>query len=206
MPQQIYLAGPMVFYPHPEEIFNEMKKICAAQGLLGVAPIDAQLDLGALAPGRPLFEKIVTADFDLMRRADAAIFCLDSFRGGVEMDAGTAVEIGFMTALGKPMSGWTQDLRTYPEKISDFYSGKITATFANAVGATSGTTRDPEGMLIHSAGLSQHGMAQMPIEIHGGSVFANADWKVAFQQAVVNIREQFDKSPRFNHKPLSISP
>jgi len=107
----VYLAGPTVFEPDPEARFAVMRAICARHELEGVSPLDNQLGLEGMAPGRDLLRRIVAADIDLMRRLDGGLFCLDGFRGAPEMDAGTAFEIGYMVALGKPVAGWTRDPR-----------------------------------------------------------------------------------------------
>ncbi|MBI1327472.1 MAG: hypothetical protein GC136_07495 [Alphaproteobacteria bacterium] len=198
---RIYLAGPQVFYPAPEGIFERMKAICAAHGLEGVAPIDSQMGLEGVEPGRPLFRRIVQGDFDLIDTCDGGIFCLDPWRG-VEMDTGTAIEIGYMVPQKKPMSGWTSDPRFYPQKIKDHFAGHaMQGAGKNTMGATSGVLRDPEGMLIHSEGLYMHGMAQMPIEMAGGEVFAAKDWDGAFTQAVQHIKMQFDRNQSLQPSP-----
>jgi nucleoside 2-deoxyribosyltransferase len=108
---RVYLAGPMVFDADPTTIFDQMKALCLAQGLVGVAPLDNQIGLEGIAPGNDLLRQIVRADIALMDTLEAAVFCLDGFRRGPEMDAGTAFEIGYMKALGKPIAGWTRDVR-----------------------------------------------------------------------------------------------
>ena len=47
----VYLAGPMVFEPAPERVFDDMRAVCARHGLLGVSPLDNQV---GLARGRAL--------------------------------------------------------------------------------------------------------------------------------------------------------
>ena len=192
---RIYLAGPMVFYPDPLSVFDEMKTICAKYGLEGVAPIDNQMGLEGLIPGRALNLKIVQADFDLMETLDGGIFCLDPWRRSPEMDNGTALEAGYMKALKKPMAGWTADSRPYPEKVSDYFTnvfGKpLTSTGANSTGATSGDLRDPDGMLVHSYEMVQHGMVQGAIELSGGTVYCDPDWKIAFEKAVQTLAQHF---------------
>jgi nucleoside 2-deoxyribosyltransferase len=118
---KIYLAGPTVFLPDHDLIFDAMKSICANHGVEGCSPLDNQIGLKGLSPGKATITEIVKADFDLMRKADAALICLDPFRRSTEMDPGTAVEIGFLYALQKPMCAWTQDPRTYPEKVFDLF-------------------------------------------------------------------------------------
>jgi nucleoside 2-deoxyribosyltransferase len=181
----IYLAGPTVFEPDPEASFAAMKAICARHGLSGVSPLDNQMGLEGIPPGRDLLRRIVSADIALMRRLDGGVFCLDPFRGAPEMDAGTAFEIGYMVALGKPVAGWTRDPRHYPAKVRDFFGpAALVPTEAGPKGGTSGLLRDPHGMLVHSEGCVQNAMTEIGIELSGGTVFADADWKVAFDAAI----------------------
>lgn len=194
----VYLAGPMVFLPDPAATFDVMRAICARHGLEGVAPLDAQFELAGLAPGHDTLLAIVRADRDLMQRLDAGLFCLDPFRRCPEMDPGTAVEIGYMHALGKPMAGWTRDGRPYPVKVADYFHARgerLLPTAANAIGGTSGDLRDPDGMLVHSEGMLQNGMAPGFIELAGGAVFADADWEVAFDAAARHLAGQLGCAP-----------
>jgi nucleoside 2-deoxyribosyltransferase len=171
-----------------------MKMLCADQGLIGVAPVDNQIGLEQMAPGKALLERIVRADMDLMRTLDAGVFCLDGFRRGPEMDAGTAFEVGYMAALGKPISGWTRDPRPYPVKVADFFRDsfglELVATEPNAVGGTSGLLRDADGFLVHSEACVQNAMVHVGIELAGGSVSADANWEVAFAGALSSNRHQ----------------
>jgi nucleoside 2-deoxyribosyltransferase len=195
----IYLAGPTVFEPEPETRFSEMKAICARHGLEGVSPLDNQIGLEGLAPGRTLLRRIVSADIALMQRLDGGVFCLDGFRGAPEMDAGTAFEIGYMAALGKPMAGWTSDPRQYPLKVQHYFERGMGAALvpaqAGAKGGTSGLQRDPHGMLVHSEGCVQNAMTEIGIELNGGAVFADSDWTVAFDAAVALLARTFAARP-----------
>jgi nucleoside 2-deoxyribosyltransferase len=185
---RVYLAGPMVFDPDPFAIFDRMKALCREQGLAGVAPLDGQIGLENAAPGRPLLERIVRADIALMDEVDAGVFCLDGFRRGPEMDAGTAFEVGYMKALGKPIAGWTRDPRPYPDKVAAFFrtcfGATLAATAPGRIGGTSGLLRDPDGILVHSDGCVQNAMVHVGIELAGGQVCADPDWQVAFTAAV----------------------
>lgn len=187
----IYLAGPTVFEPDPEASFSTMKAICARHGLEGVSPLDNQVELAGHAPGKPLALAIVAADIELMHSLDGGIFCLDGFRRSPEMDPGTAFEIGYMHALGKPLAGWTCDPLLYPDRVAAFFSTvfgeTLTQTAPGAAGATSGALRDPDGILVHSEGCYQNAMAAMGIERSGGIVAADADWAVAFGRAAAHL-------------------
>lgn len=187
----VYLAGPTVFDPDPDAIFSQMKQTCARHGLEGVSPLDNQIGLQGITPGRALARRIVQADIDLMRRVDAGIFCLDGFRRGPEMDPGTAFEVGYMHALGKRLAGWTRDPRQYPDRVHDFFADTfgltLTAGETGGTGARSGALRDPDGMLVHSEGCVQNAMIHVGIELSGGSVWADTKWLAAFEAAVVGL-------------------
>jgi len=188
---KIYLAGPMVFYPDPERTFAAMKRICARHRLEGVAPTDNQIALEGQKPGKPLIRAIVKADIALMDRMDAGLFCLDGFRRAPDMDPGTAFEIGYMNAQGKPLAGWTEDGRLYPAKVADYFkrvfNEPLHDTAANDKGGTSGDRRDPDNILVHSAGCVQNGMVHIGIELNRGKVFAHRDWRIAFDAAATHL-------------------
>ena len=192
---RIYLAGPMVFDPAPEAIFTRMKELCRRHGLTGVSPLDNQLGLEGLTPGRALLEKIVRADIELMDTLDGGLFCLDSFRRSPEMDPGTAFEVGYMRALKKPLAGWTRDPRPYPAKVRDHFENtfglKLTDATPNTKGGTSGTLRDPDGILVHSQDCLQNAMIDFGIATSGGQVFADPDWETAFEQAATCLSGLF---------------
>lgn len=187
----------MVFDPDPPPLFERMKLLCREHGVTGVAPLDNQIGLENIAPGPDLLNQIVRADLELMERLDAAVFCLDSFRRGPEMDVGTAFEIGYMKALGKPIAGWTRDIRPYPRRVGDFFqttfNASLTETSAGSLGGTSGSMRDPDGILVHSHGCVQNAMVHVGIELAGGIVAAHPDWEQAFSLAVASVARQIDQ-------------
>jgi nucleoside 2-deoxyribosyltransferase len=168
-----------------------------------VAPLDNQLDLQGIPPGDALMEKIYTADETLLRSVDGATFCLDPFRRGTEMDPGTAFEIGFMNARmlycakTLPMCGWTTHPASYPDKVRTYMKAVFGADLAeghpNATGASSGSLRDPDGMMVHSTGLVQNAMVVMGIRKRGGIVAADPDWQVAFRRAAEHLSRMFDE-------------
>ena len=198
----VYLAGPTVFLPNAADVFETMKSILAQHGLEGMAPIDNQIGLEQLDPGETLAEAIYLADEGLMRQVDAAIFNIDPFRRGTEMDAGTAFEVGYCKALGLPMTGWTTDGRTYPDKVKDYmkdvYGEDLLSVERNEKGGTSGSLRDPDGILVHSEGLYQNLMIQMAIEQSGGRAYADADWIKAFDLAAEHLSRLIDSKPEYS--------
>jgi nucleoside 2-deoxyribosyltransferase len=102
---RIYLAGPEVFLPDALAVGAEKVQRCAEAGFEGLFPLDASLDLTGLSKHEAA-RRIALANEALMRSADAIIANLTPFRGA-SMDAGTAFEVGFMRALGKPVLGYS---------------------------------------------------------------------------------------------------
>jgi nucleoside 2-deoxyribosyltransferase len=91
--------------PDALEIGARKKILCEEFGFAGLYPLDHDL---AVAPGETLDEKIFAANIAYLREADAAIFNLSPFRG-VNADPGTAFELGFFAALGKPVFAYSND-------------------------------------------------------------------------------------------------
>ena len=187
----VYLAGPTVFEPDPDTIFAQMKQLCTRHGLHGVSPLDNQIGLEGIAPGRSLARRIVQADIELMHKVDGGIFCLDGFRRGPEMDPGTAFEVGYMLALRKPLVGWTSDPRDYPARVRAFFAETFGLTLntggAGGMGARSGALRDPDGILVHSEGCVQNAMVHVGIELSGGAVSVSTRWLAAFESAIAHL-------------------
>jgi nucleoside 2-deoxyribosyltransferase len=197
--KSIYLAGPMVFLPDAERVFGIMKDILKDYGLKGVAPVDNQSNLTGVRPGKDLNEAIYQADIEIMNSVDGAIFDISPFRRGTEMDTGTAFEIGYCRCLGIPMTGWTTQTLFYPEHVSEYvnerFGQSLLEDVEGAPGAKSGSTRDPDGLLVHSSGLYQNLMVQMAIESSGGSVHADSSWEKAFGRAAAQLATQLKEKP-----------
>lgn len=113
---RIYLAGPEVFLPNAREVGRRKQALCETYGFEGVFPLDAELDLSGLAKVDAA-RRISLTNEGLMRTCDLLIANLTPFRG-VSADVGTAFEVGFMRALGRPVLGFTNtplDLRRRSE-------------------------------------------------------------------------------------------
>lgn len=97
---KIYLAGPEVFHREAEAIGRAKAALCADHGHEGLFPLDADVPgegLTAHAHGLAIYR----ADIAMMDRAEAIIANLTPFRGP-HADPGTAFELGYMRAQGKP--------------------------------------------------------------------------------------------------------
>jgi nucleoside 2-deoxyribosyltransferase len=115
---RIYLAGPEVFLPDALEVGARKAALCARHGFEGVFPLDASLDLKGLAKQEQA-RRISAANEGLMRSCDLLVANLTPFRG-VSMDAGTAFEVGFMRALGRPVLGYTNVAAGYRERSEQY--------------------------------------------------------------------------------------
>ncbi|AQS87366.1 nucleoside 2-deoxyribosyltransferase [Neoasaia chiangmaiensis NBRC 101099] len=192
----VYLAGDLVFRPNALALFEQLKAICAELGLNGVAPFDGQAEARELPPGRETILAFVRADRALMDTCAAGIFCIDPFRRSADMDPGTAVEIGYMLGLGKPMEGYTVDGRLYGEKVRDYWRNAWGAPLVPrplSDAPTSGALADSDGMLVHSDGLLQNGMVEGFIGLSGGSVAIDADLTSAFREAARRLARRLGR-------------
>lgn len=113
---RIYLAGPEVFLPHAKLVGAEKARLCADAGFEGCFPLDNVLDLAGLTKHRQAM-KILVANEALMRSCDLIIANATPFRG-VAMDSGTAYEVGFMRALGKPVFVYTNAPSDYAARAN----------------------------------------------------------------------------------------
>lgn len=118
---RVYLAGPEVFLPDPMAAGRAKVELCAAAGLDGLFPLDAALDLSGLDKHRQA-RSIAMANEELMRSADCIIANLTPFRG-VSMDSGTAFEVGFMRALGRPVFGYTNVVEDFAARARAYRMG-----------------------------------------------------------------------------------
>jgi nucleoside 2-deoxyribosyltransferase len=108
---RIYLAGPDVFLPDADAAGRRKVAIAGEYGFEGVFPLDAGLDLTGLAKAEAA-RRIALANEALMRSCVALIANLTPFRGA-SADCGTAYEVGFMRALGRPVLGYTNSPLDY---------------------------------------------------------------------------------------------
>ena len=153
---RIYLAGPEVFFPNAQEQGAEKKRLCAEHGFEGVYPLDNVIS-GAehLAP-KELARRISLGNERLMRSCDLLIANCTPFRG-VSMDVGTAFEIGFMRALGRPVLGYSNTPADY-------------ATRARATAERTAGIWDAESTIaqIEDFGLAENLMIAVAILDAGG--------------------------------------
>lgn len=112
---KVYLAGPDVFFPNAREIGFEKKRICGKYGFEGLFPLDNELQTADLSKSDAA-KAIFQANCNAMDVADLVIANMMPFRG-VSTDAGTAFEVGYAYAQGKPVFGYGSDGLAYLERV-----------------------------------------------------------------------------------------
>lgn len=105
--KKVYLAGPDVFFPDCSAIFAERSRRCEALGLRALIPVDEKLTTA---------EAIFESNVALINDADAVIANIVPFRGP-HCDVGTAWEMAYATAKGKPVFAYSSDPRPLIARI-----------------------------------------------------------------------------------------
>ena len=111
---RIYLAGPEVFLPDAHEAGEKLKALAAEYGLEGVFPLDGEIEV---FPDEATARKIFQVDLDLLDSCQGVLAHMIPFRGP-SMDVGTAFEMGYAHAQGKPIVGYSPDLDHYWDKVA----------------------------------------------------------------------------------------
>jgi nucleoside 2-deoxyribosyltransferase len=147
-----YLAGPEVFLRRAEAIGRAKKEICREFGLVGLFPLDGEIE--ADGGGADVARAIYLANVALLQRADLIIANMTPFRGP-SMDVGTAFEMGFMAARGKPVFAYTH--------VGDGYLDRVRAS------GLAGTSRaiDRDGLSIEDFGLHDNLMMSCAVDLSG---------------------------------------
>ena len=127
---RLYLAGPEVFLPDALAMARAKQDLCARHGFEGIFPLDASLDLAGL-PKREQARRISAANEAAMHSCAGLIANLTPFRG-VSMDAGTAFEVGFMRALGRPVLGYTNVVADYRRRAEAYRRAAVPVADADA--------------------------------------------------------------------------
>jgi len=105
---KIYLAGPGVFFDDAAAWGKRLQLACSNLDLTGLFPLDGQIPSG-LRDKNAQRRWIFANNCALIRQCDAVFADVRAFRSDSEPDSGTAFEIGFAHALGKPVWLWLPD-------------------------------------------------------------------------------------------------
>ena len=160
MSKRVYLAGPDVFLANAREIGAAKRAVCARHGLVGVFPVDEE---DVCDPALPLPEQglaISRAMERTMRGCDAMIINLTPFRGP-SADVGSAYEMGFMRALGRPVFAYSNDARPFHDRVMASCGGALRRR-------PTGEHEDPDGMAVEPFGLHDNLMLVGGVTGSGG--------------------------------------
>ncbi|MEA1674409.1 nucleoside 2-deoxyribosyltransferase [Nitrospirillum sp. BR 11163] len=148
-----YLAGPEVFLPDPAAAAESLRALCARHGIVGVFPLDGAVKAAPGEPPAAHAARIRAANLDLIRATDLVLANASPFRGP-SADDGTAYEMGFATALGRPVFAYADTDASLLERTG--------AHFALARDG-GGVWRDPEGRMVEDFGLGANLMLTDPV-------------------------------------------
>ena len=182
----VYLAGPEVFLPNAQDILDKKVSMARVAGFTPVAPGDLKIPQ-AQTP-RERGENIYSVDEQLMHSADAIIANLTPFRG-IHADVGTAFEVGFMRALGKPIFAYSNVTDNHHKRITDYYGGQL-------ISMSNGELRGPDGMLLEDFDMNDNLMLDGAVAASGGAwVSCNASQEDLYSEteafkAVLTIAAQ----------------
>ncbi len=155
---KIYLAGPDVFLPDALEVGRAKQALCRDFGFEGLFPLDQGTDVA----GDP--ERIFHGNCRMMAAAYCGLANLSPFRGP-GADGGTAFEVGYMHALGRPVFGYAG--------VAADYAARTAAAFGPLRCDESGL-RDRDGLLVEDFGLFDNLMLPSAIEASGGELVVQA--------------------------------
>jgi nucleoside 2-deoxyribosyltransferase len=145
----VYLAGPEVFLPEALELGKKKTEICNMYDFEARFPLDVVPDPDEIDPS-----SVAISIFDvcvaMMDTCDLLIANMTPFRG-ISMDVGTAVELGYMHAKGKPVFGYTNVEADYATRVSD-------------------AGLSDELQLVENYGLFDNLMCDGPVRRSGGEV------------------------------------
>lgn len=113
--KRIYLAGFDVFRPDARQWGRTLQTLCNKYGFQGLYPLDNQAPRNL--SGKELARWICQANLALINQADIVMANVNPFRGA-EPDSGTVFEVGYATALGKPVWVYTEENRSLVEQVA----------------------------------------------------------------------------------------
>jgi nucleoside 2-deoxyribosyltransferase len=186
---KIYLAGPEVFLPDAAAVGATKIALCRAMGFTGLyalAPDDPPPpDAPAPARAAAIFRNCIAQ----MTAADGAIANLTPFRG-LGADPGTAFEVGYMVAAGKPVFAYTNDGGSLEARVRAAAGGRLDRS-------ADGELRDPEGLAVEAFGLAENLMlacaTAAPIVIHTAEPADRYRDLTGFKQCLEHVRASLSK-------------
>ena len=157
MMMEIYLAGPEVFLPDADVIFEKKKAICGDHGFKGVSPFDNEPPKRLRNPLK-ISGAIYRSNELAMKNCDLAIANVTPFRG-ISADPGTVLEIGFFLGQEKTVFAYTNVEEDYAVRVS------------KSAWAGGDLRQDCHGHKVENFELFDNLMIQHGVWESGGNVF-----------------------------------
>jgi len=196
MPILVYLAGPDVFLPDPQDWAARRRAICAHHGLQGVSPLDDLPDEPAHWAALPEWRRIALRNEAQIARCAAIIANITPFRGP-SADVGTAFEIGFARALGRPVFAYSNTAVPFTRRSLDF-----AAAHGGSIAGPGGVWRDADDLLIERFGLCDNLMLHAAVQESDGALVlpeteAGHGWRdlSVFERCVALAAERLCERP-----------
>lgn len=155
-----YLAGPDVFLENARAVGDRKKAICDDHGIEGVLPLDSDVSTAGLSPldGGLAIGRENEA---LMRGCHLLIANMTPFRGP-SADVGTAYEMGFIRALGRPVFAYSNTTRPYIDRIAEHFAPR------GLERRRDGKLWDPDGLWIEEHDMVDNLMLETAVrDSHG---------------------------------------
>ena len=182
-----YLAGPDVFFPNAGEIGRQKVAYLQTLGVTGHFPLDNELPPDVLSNPAQAIRLIGDANEKMMLdscrdgRIGLILANMSPFHGP-SMDAGTAFEVGFMSALSTKKNviiiGYTPDKRSFEDRVvEEIHGGWNNITHKN------GIPHGPDGTMIEAFGGADNLMIINAIVRTGGDVFPTFEDAATFGAA-----------------------
>lgn len=170
---RIYLAGPDVFTRDPHGLAAKKREICERYGFEGVFPLDNAPELFNQDHKTPyhLALKISRANEQLMQTCDVAIANMTPFRGP-NADTGTAYEMGYMRAQGKPVFAYANVYTAADGRSGRQHIDRVRTYYGHVVEREDGKGfEDPkQNMLVEDFGMVDNLMLDSAVFHSGGEI------------------------------------
>ncbi|WP_417249496.1 nucleoside 2-deoxyribosyltransferase [Celeribacter sp.] len=189
--KRVYLAGPEVFLRNASEVMARKGQMALDFGFEPSTLAEDGVKLSGNTP-HEFGMSIGVANETMMDASDFIIANLTPFRG-ISADVGTAFEVGYMRAQGKPCFGYTNTDRDYYTRLTvDYYSGGPFEEDGDVI-------RARDGLMIENHTMIDNLMLDTAIILSGGSFVAKEvsgqgvdDELSAYHDALVAARAFFD--------------
>ena len=157
-PLSVYLGGPDVFLPNALEIYLAKTVLVLEAGFIPAIPGDVGIHGRKGEAPTEKSRDIFKADVATMQYSDFGLFNLTPFRGP-SADVGTAFELGYMTASGKPVFGYSNIVGDYVDRIAPKQ--------AILADGQPPAWRDQDGCAIETYGNADNLMLDGALDLHG---------------------------------------